>query len=87
MKNKDEEIRKLVMEVTNNQINDNNPPVTRKTFERLKSEGFSEDEAKAMISEIVWAEVYVVVKEAKPFNLERFSAALESLPETPWDED
>ncbi len=85
--NKDDQVREFVMEITNNQINDNNPPITRQTFKRLVTDGFSEEDAKGLISQIVWAEVYVVIKEKRVFDLERFSAALNYLPNMPWSDE
>ncbi len=79
------QVKPMVLEIVNNQINDDEPPITKKTFERLKTEGFSEEDAKELIGEIVWAEVFVIMKEGKVFNLERFTAALNTLPELPWD--
>jgi len=34
------ELGKMILEVVRNQIRDNDPPETRQTFERLKSQGF-----------------------------------------------
>jgi hypothetical protein len=84
---KNAQVREFVMEITNNQIKDNNPPVTRETYDRLIAEGFSDNEAKELISHVIWAEVYIIMKNQKPFNLERFTTALEYLPKTPWDKD
>ncbi len=84
---KNAQVHEFVMGITNNQIEDNNPPITRETFKRLIAEGFSENDAKELISHVVWAEVYILMKKQKPFNLERFTTALQYLPKTPWDND
>ena len=81
---KNKETNALVMEVVNNQIRDNNPPITKKTLERLKAEGFTEKDAKMLIGDVVWAEIFAIIESSKVFSLERFSAALEYLPEFPW---
>ncbi len=75
------------MEVVENQLRDNDPPQTRQTFTRLIEAGHSEKEAKRLIACVVSAEIFDVLKNNEPFNLERFVKALDKLPEMPWSED
>jgi hypothetical protein len=72
------------MQVLNNQLKDNDPPITKKTLTRLKNEGFSESDAKDLILEVVWAEIFVIMEQMKPFDLQRYTNALDYLPKFLW---
>ena len=49
--------------------------------------GHSEKDAKQLISCVVSAEIFDVLKLRQPFNLERFVKGLSNLPAIPWDEE
>ena len=76
-------MRKIFMEIINNQIKDNNPPETKQTLDRLLSEGISEKDAMEMIGCVVISEIFDVLKNKEEFNEERYVAALNKLPEQP----
>lgn len=76
-------IKETILEVVDNQLKDNNPPETKQTYERLLNEGHSDSEAKRLIGCVVASEIFDVLKEGKPFNQERFVAALNELPKIP----
>ncbi len=80
-------IQKAILEVINNQLRDNNPPQTKKTLERLKREGFSEDKALNLIGSVVAVEVVNVLKKGLAYDEKRYIAALEELPNLPWKND
>jgi ribosomal protein S7 len=71
------------MEVVENQLRDNDPPETRTTCERLKSEGFSELDAKKLIAQAIVAETFWIMKKKENFNLNRFVKNLNRLPAEP----
>ncbi|HEX9788893.1 MAG TPA: hypothetical protein VGB09_12745 [Candidatus Binatia bacterium] len=75
------------MKVVDNQLRSNDPPQTQQTFKRLIDAGISEKEAKRLIACVVSAEIFDVLKQQQPFNLERFVKALDKLPAMPWDEE
>jgi len=75
-----------IMEVANNQINDNNPPETRQTLDRLIGEGHTEEDAKQLIGCVVVAEIFEVMKQGRAFDEPKFVAALEALPKLPSDD-
>ena len=79
--------RAVIMEVVENQIRGNDPPQTKQTLMRLMETGHSEREAKRLIGCAVSAEIFDVLKNQEPFNLERFVKALDRLPEMPWAEE
>ena len=76
-------MRKIFMEIIDNQIRDNSPPETKQTLDRLISEGISEKEAKDTIGCVVISEIFDVLKNKEDFNEERYIAALNKLPEQP----
>ena len=71
------------MEVVENQIASNDPPETRQTLDRLISEGFSEEDAKMYIGQVICVEAWAIMKNKQDFNLERFVRNLKNLPEEP----
>jgi len=78
--------RRMILEVVENQIRDNDPPETRQTLRRLIKEGFSREGAVELIFAVVVNEIYNVFKQEKNFNRKRFVAALRQLPKLPYDE-
>ena len=76
-------IKAAIIEVVNNQLESHDPPETYQTLERLVAEGYSIMEAKELIGNVVVAEVFEVMNEGKPFDPQRYVAALNKLPETP----
>ena len=75
----------VILEVVDNQIRDNTPPETRRTFARLLEEGYDEDEAKRLIGCVLVSEIWDIMKHRKPYNQTRYVAALQKLPELPED--
>lgn len=76
-------LKTAIIKVVDNQIDLNDPPEIKQTLDRLISEGFSETEAKELIGHVVVVEVFAVLKEGNPFDLKRYVAALNDLPEMP----
>jgi len=78
-------LKSSILEVVDNQLQANDPPETRQTFDRLISVGYSEVEAKRLIGCVVSSEIFDVLKKQEPFNPERFAKALNGLPKLPRD--
>ncbi len=78
-------LKSAILEVVDNQLQTNDPPETRQTFDRLISEKYSEEEAKELIGCVVTSEIFDVLKKKEPFNPERFAKALSELPKLPQD--
>jgi hypothetical protein len=81
------ELGKTILEVVQNQIRDNDPPETRQTFERLKGEGYTAEEARRLISTAVTVELFHIARDRQPFQRERFVWNLAHLPREPWDQN
>ncbi len=72
-------LKELVLEVVNNQIKDNTPPITRETLKRLMDEGAPEPLAREWIAAAVLEELYDVMKNQVPFDEERYARSLSAL--------
>ena len=69
-------LKKNILEIVNNQIRENDPPITTITLERLKKSGYTEQQAKEKIGAVVVEEIYDVMKNKEVFNLERYTKKL-----------
>ncbi len=79
------ELVRMNSECIAKQIENNEPPETRQTFERLKREGHTADQAHRLLSTAVMVELYHVVYDREAFNMGRFKWNLAHLPREPWD--
>ncbi len=78
--------RDAIFEAIQNQIRDNNPPITRETFNRLIAEGYSKNEAMKLIGFPLANEISEIMNNNQLFNEERYSQNLRNLPDLPWEE-
>jgi hypothetical protein len=81
-----EVLRSAIFEVINNQIRDGTPPETKETYDRLLSEGYSEEDVMKYIGAVVSSEIFAVLKEGRPYDNDCYVAVLKALPRLPWDE-
>lgn len=72
-------LKKLILEVVDNQLKDNDPPVTRESYNRLIDAGYSANEAKEKIGAVVIEEIYDVMKENQTYDEERYTQALKAM--------
>ena len=79
--------RAAIFEIIENQMRDGDPLETEQTYDRLIAVGHSHEETMKMIGCIVSSEIFDVVKRNQTFNLERYVAGLQALPELPWAND
>lgn len=82
MKN-NQRLKSAIIAVVENQLAASDPPEIKQTLARLVSEGYSLQESKELIGNVVVAEVFEVMKEGKAFDINRYVAALRRLPEIP----
>jgi hypothetical protein len=78
--------KEAIFEAIENQIRDNNPPVTKETFDRLIAEGYSKNEAMKLIGFSLANEISEIMNNGEPFDEERYSQNLRNLPDLPWEE-
>jgi hypothetical protein len=81
-----EAAKQAILEVVANQLRDNNPPETKETYARLKTAGYSDEDARILIGQVVICEIFDVLKRGEVFNRERFVARLTKLPDEPYDD-
>lgn len=76
-------LKAVFMEIVENQIRDGDPPETRQTMERLKSQGISDADARIYIGQAICLELWDTMRNKKEFNMERFVRNLKALPAEP----
>lgn len=76
-----------ILEVVDNQINDNAPPLVKETFHRLRNLGISRKESKKYIARALSVEIFEVVKHGSEIDYDRYFTNLQNLPEMPWDDE
>lgn len=72
-------LKKLILEVVDNQLRDNNPPKTREIYDRLMKAGYSSSESKEKIGAVVIEEIYDVMKEHQDYDEKKYEDALEEM--------
>ena len=72
-------LKALILEVVENQLADNDPPITRETMDRLKTRGYTEQKAKEMIGSVVVMYIYETMKNGKVFDVAKYTRDLKRL--------
>jgi hypothetical protein len=72
-------LKRTILQVVDNQLNENNPPIMKITYERLLATGYTQKQAKEKLAAVALEEMYDVLKHHKPFNEERYAERLEGL--------
>ena len=70
---------KEILKVVKRQIRDNNPPETKKTYERLIKKGYSKMDALKLIGGALVTEIYWMLKNEEVFNEKRCTSELRAL--------
>ena len=84
MKSKIPEIGKAILEAIQEQIQNNEPPETKQTYERLMREIKNHDEVMKYLGSVLSAEIYDVLSTQKPYNNARYIQRLQRLPDLSW---
>ena len=74
-----------MVEVIENQLQENNPPETKKTLERLIELGESRENAIRYIASALSVEIFGALKHREAFNLDRYIINLNALPDLPYE--
>lgn len=69
-----------ILNSLDDQMAHRDPPETKETYDRLISQGFSDQDARKMISIAIATESMMVLKHKEPFDRARFVATLRDLP-------
>ena len=78
--------REVIFQVIENQIRENDPPITKETYDRLRTDGYTHDEVMKLIGCALSVELFEIMKNREPFNAQRYATNLMGLPELPWEE-
>jgi hypothetical protein len=76
----DKKVRDAMLDTVLNQINTNDPPEARDTYDRLIDGGASNSQALQLMSAVLKAEMARMLTDATPFDNERYSEALKKIP-------
>ena len=80
----DEEFaEKTLIEAIENQIESDNPPAAKATFNKLTLVGYEREEILNLMAHVLAVEIDAILEEDRPFNTEWYEAALRALPELP----
>jgi hypothetical protein len=80
------ELRRVLLEIVENQLREDTPPETRATLERLIADGFSREQVLELIACVVSSEIFDVLKSGQPYQEARYLAGLRALPRLPWED-
>ena len=72
-------LKRTILEVVDNQLKANDPPITRYTLDRLMGLGYTKQQAKEKIGVVVIGEIYDVLKNSQPFDEARFIGEMNKL--------
>ena len=72
-------LKATLLEVVDNQLNDNDPPETRETLNRLIADGYSEEKAKERIAGVLVMHIYDVMHDSKQFDSEKYKRDLSKM--------
>jgi hypothetical protein len=75
-----EKVRDEIFQIIKNQLDANDPPETKITYDRLRSLGYNEFETKQLIGQCVALEIFDILKHNQPFNKSRYIKNLSRLP-------
>jgi hypothetical protein len=76
----DKTVRDAVLDTVLGQINDNEPPEARATYDRLIDGGASNSQALQLMAAALRAEMTRMLAEGKPFDNEHYSTQLRAIP-------
>ena len=75
----DKTVRDAMLDTVLNQIDSNDPPEARNTYDRLIEAGASNSQALQLMAAALRVEMNRMLTESTPFDNERYSAALKKI--------
>ena len=86
--NEEEEFAEsTLIQAIENQIESDNPPAAKATFNKLTLVGYERDEILQMMAHVLAVEIDAILEEDRAFNTEWYEAALRALPTLPPEKD
>ena len=71
-----------ILAVVDQQMRDNTPPETQRTFDRLVALGYAPHDARRLIGNVVAQEIFAVMQREEAYHEQRYIRALQGLPES-----
>ncbi len=72
-----------LVQAIENQIESDNPPAAKATFNKLTLVGYEREEILVMMAHVLAVEIDGILEDDRPFNTEWYEKALRALPEMP----
>lgn len=72
-----------LIQAIENQIESDNPPAAKATFNKLTLVGYERDDILEMMAHVLAVEIDGILEDDRPFNTEWYEKALRALPEMP----
>lgn len=79
----EEFVETTLTEAIENQIESDNPPAAKATFNKLTLVGYEREEILNLMAHVLAVEIDALLEEDRAFNTEWYEAALRALPELP----
>ncbi|WP_434602216.1 hypothetical protein J3P91_26490 [Pseudomonas sp. Z4-7] len=79
----EEFVESTLIQAIENQIESDNPPAAKATFNKLTLVGYEHDDILNLMAHVLAVEIDAILEEDRPFNTEWYEAALRALPELP----
>jgi len=76
-------VENTLMEAIQNQIDNDDPPAAKATFNKLTLVGYERDEILNLMAYVLAIEIDAILEEERAFDAEWYEAALRALPELP----
>jgi hypothetical protein len=79
----EEFVEDKLTEAIENQIESENPPAAKATFNKLTLVGYEREDILNLMAHVLAVEIDAMLEEDRPFDTEWYEAALRALPELP----
>ncbi|WP_407313486.1 hypothetical protein [Pseudomonas sp. nanlin1] len=81
--NEEDFVEDTLTEAVENQIESDNPPAAKATFNKLTLVGYEREEILNLMAHVLAIEIDAMLEEDRPFNSDWYEAALRALPTLP----
>ena len=72
-----------LIQAIENQIDSDNPPAAKATFNKLTLVGYEREDILNLMAHVLAVEIDAMLEEDRPFNTDWYETALRALPELP----
>ncbi|WP_210641983.1 hypothetical protein [Pseudomonas sp. Tri1] len=79
----EEFVENTLIQAIENQIENDNPPAAKATFNKLTLVGYEREDILNLMAHVLAVEIDAILEEDRPFNTQWYEAALRALPELP----